>query len=106
MHNTKSSYSAGVLDKLRKEGTRKNIKSFSGLLKFGTVVNECSFCGDKVNVVPVLCGHGHWLYICVGCFETKPIECYQIPKDMIPKVVSEECPCYRVIAEKLMKKKD
>ena len=100
------SYSSGVLSRARSQDKRRNIRSFSGLLSFGTVVEICSFCGERVNSVPVMCSHGHWIYICVGCFESKKLACYQIPKEMIPKIELEDCPCYRIIAEKLMAKKD
>jgi hypothetical protein len=105
MRNRTSGYLSGVLDNLRKNSARRNIHAFSNLQSFGTVLEQCSFCQAEVNVVAVLCSHGHWLFVCEKCFESRNIDCYSIPKEMVPKIEVEDCPCYRVLAEKLMNKK-
>jgi hypothetical protein len=108
MRNRTSSYSTGVLDQLRRANAEKDIKSFRGLVRMsGSLIRNCSFCeSGNIEIVPVICSHGVWCYLCENCVKTGKIQITLRKKDVVPTVTLEDCPCYRILAEKLMDKKD
>ena len=105
MRNRTSSYSAGVLEQIKRANSVRGVKSFRSLIiSFGHLARMCHFCQKEDNVVPVICSHGNWLFLCEDCFDSGKVELTVTKKDAAPKIHTDDCPCYRILAEKLMEK--
>ena len=74
------------------------------MARFGSLVRKCHFCQMEDEVVLVLCQHNNWLFLCEDCLKDGKIECSVSKNDPAPRVRTEDCPCYKIIAEKLMEK--